>query len=95
MDWGCDSGKPLNHYLFALPVEGKPREFVFDPFRSTALAIGLNLSFGSVLPLSEKNHPSSIARDSIEGDVTVSHSSNICQNVSPASPTIKFGAHDL
>ncbi|XP_045828251.1 protein SABRE-like isoform X2 [Trifolium pratense] len=83
MDWGCDSGKPLNHYLFSLPVEGKPREFVFDPFRSTALAIGLNLSFGSVLPLSEKNHPSSIARDSIE-DVTVSH-----------SPTIKFGAHDL
>ncbi|WJX63369.1 hypothetical protein P8452_48262 [Trifolium repens] len=74
MDWGCDSGKPLNHYLFALPVEGKPREFVFDPFRSTALSIGLNLSLG---------------------DVTVSHSPNICQNVSPASPTIKLGAHDL
>jgi hypothetical protein len=90
MDWGCDSGKPLNHYLFALPVEGKPREFVFDPFRSTSLAIGLNLSFGSALPLSDKKHPSSI-----EGDVTVSHSPNICQNVSPASPTIKLGAHDL
>ncbi|KAK2448310.1 protein SABRE [Trifolium repens] len=89
MDWGCDSGKPLNHYLFALPVEGKPREFVFDPFRSTSLAIGLNLSFGSALPLSDKKHPSSI------GDVTVSHSPNICQNVSPASPTIKLGAHDL
>ncbi|WJX58042.1 hypothetical protein P8452_43540 [Trifolium repens] len=74
MDWGCDSGKPLNHYLFALPVEGKPREFVFDPFRSTALSIGLNLSLGNV---------------------TVSHSPNICQNVSPASPTIKLGAHDL
>ncbi|KAK2394597.1 protein SABRE [Trifolium repens] len=90
MDWGCDSGKPLNHYLFALPVEGKPREFVFDPFRSTSLAIGLNLSFGSALPLSDKKHPSSI-----EGDVTVSHSPNVCQHVSPASPTIKLGAHDL
>ncbi|CAJ2657974.1 unnamed protein product [Trifolium pratense] len=90
MDWGCDSGKPLNHYLFSLPVEGKPREFVFDPFRSTSLAIGLNLSFGSALPLSDKKHPSSI-----QGDVTVSHSPNICQNVSPASPTIKLGAHDV
>ncbi|XP_058747798.1 protein SABRE-like isoform X1 [Vicia villosa] len=95
MDWGCDSGQPLNHYLFALPVEGKTREIIFDPFRSTSLSIRWTLSFGSVLPLSEKKHPSSIAVNSTEADANVSHPTNICQNVSPVSPTIKLGAHDL
>jgi len=94
MDWDCDSGKPLNHYLFALPIEGKSREIVFDPFRSTSLSLRWNISFGSGLPLSEKKHPSSTARDSI-GDVNVPHPLKICQNDSPASPTLKFGAYDL
>lgn len=95
MDWGCDSGEPLNHYLFAFPIEGKSREKVFDPFRSTSLSLRWNISLGSVLPLSEKKHSSSTARDSIEGDVTASHPPSISQNISPASPTIKLGAHDL
>ncbi|KAK7321271.1 hypothetical protein VNO77_31751 [Canavalia gladiata] len=51
MDWDCDSGKPLNHYLFALPVEGEAREKVFDPFRSTALSIRCDLSLRSTVSL--------------------------------------------
>ncbi|KAJ1421322.1 FMP27, GFWDK domain [Sesbania bispinosa] len=94
MEWDCDSSRPLNHYLFALPIEGKPREKVFDPFRSTSLSLQWNLSLTSIFPSSEKQRPSTKARDSIEGDATVSHP-HILQNVSPASPTIKFGAHDL
>ncbi|RDX71635.1 Protein SABRE, partial [Mucuna pruriens] len=90
MDWDCDSGKPLNHYLFSLPIEGKPREFVFDPFRSTALAIRMNLSFTS-----EKQTPSLVAKDSKEGDATQRQPPHTSQKVSPASPTIKLGAHDL
>ncbi|KAL4556533.1 hypothetical protein LXL04_039189 [Taraxacum kok-saghyz] len=44
MDWGCDSGAPLNHFLFALPSEGKAREYIFDPFRSTSLSMRVNLA---------------------------------------------------
>ncbi|CAH8337276.1 unnamed protein product [Eruca vesicaria subsp. sativa] len=39
MDWECESGSPMNHYLYALPVEGKAREFIYDPFRSTSLSL--------------------------------------------------------
>ncbi|XP_027329889.1 protein SABRE-like [Abrus precatorius] len=91
MDWDCDSGNPLNHYLFALPVEGKPRDKVFDPFRSTALSLRWNLSLRS-LPLSEKQCPSSFAGDRKEKNATVSDPPHNSQNV---SPTIKLGAHDL
>ncbi|KAE8682183.1 Protein KINKY POLLEN [Hibiscus syriacus] len=49
MDWDCDSGHPLNHYLFALPVEGKSREKVFDPFRSTALTLRFDVSLKPLL----------------------------------------------
>ncbi|KAL8172011.1 hypothetical protein V2J09_023815 [Rumex salicifolius] len=52
MDWGCDSGTPLNHYLFSLPNEGRPREYIFDPFRSTSLSIRCSVSFR---PLSESS----------------------------------------
>ncbi|KAD4586171.1 hypothetical protein E3N88_23772 [Mikania micrantha] len=44
MDWGCDSGTPLNHFLFALPSEGVAREYIYDPFRSTSLSMRLNLA---------------------------------------------------
>ncbi|CAH1450829.1 unnamed protein product [Lactuca virosa] len=44
MDWGCDSGTPLNHFLFALPSEGEAREYIFDPFRSTSLSMRVNLA---------------------------------------------------
>nr|XP_043614487.1 protein SABRE-like [Erigeron canadensis] len=44
MDWGCDSGTPLNHFLFALPSEGVAREYIYDPFRSTSLSLRVNLA---------------------------------------------------
>ncbi|XP_020203495.1 protein SABRE isoform X2 [Cajanus cajan] len=95
MDWDCDSGQPLNHYLFALPIEGKPRDFVFDPFRSTALSLRWNLSFRSFPPSSGKQCSSSVERDRTEGEATVCQPPRTFQNASPASPTITLGAHDL
>ncbi|TVU47028.1 hypothetical protein EJB05_06604 [Eragrostis curvula] len=44
IQWGCDSGNPMDHFLFALPAEGKPREKVFDPFRSTSLSLKWSFS---------------------------------------------------
>ncbi|XP_027941249.1 protein SABRE-like [Vigna unguiculata] len=93
MDWGCDSERPLNHYLFSLPIEGKPREFVFDPFRSTALSIKFSVSFRSLPPPSEKqSSSSSVAKDSTEGDANVHQPPRTSQNT---SPTINLGSHDL
>ncbi|RDY04424.1 Protein SABRE, partial [Mucuna pruriens] len=93
MDWDCESGDPMNHYLFALPVEGKPRDVVFDPFRSTSLSLRWNFSLRP-FPSSQKHSSSSITRD-IEGDSAAFDPSHISQNVSPVSPTFNFGAHDL
>ena len=81
MDWDCESGDPMNHYLFALPVEGKPREKVFDPFRSTSLSLRWNFSLRPFPSSSEKQSISSIASDNVEGDAT--------------DPAFNFGAHDL
>ncbi|KAL1310204.1 hypothetical protein AAHE18_17G231100 [Arachis hypogaea] len=94
MDWDCESGDPMNHYLFALPVEGKPRDKVFDPFRSTSLSLRWNFCLRP-FPPSGKLSTSSIARGNVEQDPTVYDPSHITQNVSPASPTFNFGAHDL
>ncbi|XP_020218640.1 protein SABRE isoform X1 [Cajanus cajan] len=94
MDWDCESGDPMNHYLFALPVEGKPRDKVFDPFRSTSLSLRWNFSLRPFPPPLVKQSPSSITRD-IEGDATAFDPSPISHNVSPVSPTFNFGAHDL
>ncbi|KFK32806.1 hypothetical protein AALP_AA6G290500 [Arabis alpina] len=44
MDWECESGSPLNHYLFALPIEGKSRDKIYDPFRSTSLSLRFDFS---------------------------------------------------
>ncbi|KAK7275853.1 hypothetical protein RIF29_16979 [Crotalaria pallida] len=95
MDWDCDSGNPFDHFLFALPIEGQPREKVFDPFRSTSLSLRFNISLASILPSSEKQSPSLIARDNVEADAIANHPTHMSHNVSPASPTLKFGAHDL
>ncbi|KAL3014219.1 hypothetical protein AAZX31_06G094300 [Glycine max] len=95
MDWDCESGDPMNHYLFALPVEGKPRDKVFDPFRSTSLSLWWNFSLRPFPPPSQKQSSSSITRRDIEGDATAFDPSHISHNVSPVSPTFNFGAHDL
>ncbi|XP_057533189.1 protein SABRE isoform X1 [Amaranthus tricolor] len=90
MDWECDSGTPLNHYLFALPNEGKLREKVFDPFRSTSLSLRFNFSLRP-LP-SEKPSQSS----TVEGGVTQGASSSASVHDGEGGyPIIKLGAHDL
>ncbi|KDP41499.1 hypothetical protein JCGZ_15906 [Jatropha curcas] len=80
MDWDCDSGTPLNHYLFALPNEGKPREKVFDPFRSTSLSLRWNFSLRPSIPSCE-NLSSNPPRKT--------------ENASIVPTTLSVGAHDF
>ncbi|CAJ1974051.1 unnamed protein product [Sphenostylis stenocarpa] len=94
MDWDCESGDPMNHYLFSLPVESKPRDKVFDPFRSTSLSLRWNFSLRPFPSPSQRQSSSSITRD-IEGDAAAFDPFHTSQNVSPVSPTFNFGAHDL
>ncbi|KAI5072700.1 hypothetical protein GOP47_0012806 [Adiantum capillus-veneris] len=42
MDWDCETGNPLFHYLHAFPHELVTREKVYDPFRSTSLILRWN-----------------------------------------------------
>lgn len=95
MDWDCDSGHPLNHYLFALPVEGKPREKVFDPFRSTALSLRWNFSLRPSLPACEKVPSSAPMGDGNIVDETVYSPPCKSENVPVASPKVNVGPHDL
>ncbi|XWS25397.1 hypothetical protein CRYUN_Cryun27aG0064900 [Craigia yunnanensis] len=92
MDWECESGNPMNHYLFALPMEGKPREKVFDPFRSTSLSLQWNFSLKPPLPLLNKQSPSASVLNCTR---TVNGAHCRAENVSIASPTVNVGAHDL
>lgn len=94
MDWECDSGTPLNHYLFALPVEGKPREKVFDPFRSTSLSLCWNFSLRPP-PTCDEQSASATIRDDADVDGTVYGPPHKHESVSIVSPTVNMGAHDL
>ncbi|KAK6940268.1 FMP27, GFWDK domain [Dillenia turbinata] len=87
MDWDCESGNPLNHYLHALPVEGEARQKVLDPFRSTSLSLRWNFS---LRPSSSCENPSSssVADDTFCGPKESEHAS-------PDLPVFSFGAHDL
>ncbi|XP_016551186.1 protein SABRE isoform X3 [Capsicum annuum] len=94
MEWRCDSGNPLNHYLFALPNEGMPREKVFDPFRSTSLSLRWNLLLRPSLPFHDSQ--SELPSANNEG----LSSAAACGAVKPDkgsvnSPTIQVGPHDL
>ncbi|XP_065880968.1 protein SABRE isoform X2 [Euphorbia lathyris] len=94
MDWDCDSGTPLNHYLFALPIEGKPREKVLDPFRSTSLSLRWNFSLRPSVPSCENQSVSSSTVDShaIDGE---SKPPGKHEDVSIGPPTINVGPHDM
>uniref|UniRef100_A0A803LK69 FMP27/BLTP2/Hobbit GFWDK motif-containing RBG unit domain-containing protein n=1 Tax=Chenopodium quinoa TaxID=63459 RepID=A0A803LK69_CHEQI len=90
MDWECDSGTPLNHYLFALPNEGKLRERVFDPFRSTSLSLRWNFSL--------RPHPSEKSSQSagIDNGLTPGGSASASvHDTEGGYPILKLGAHDL
>ncbi|KAK9047048.1 hypothetical protein V6N11_052911 [Hibiscus sabdariffa] len=95
MDWDSESGYPMNHYLFALPVEGKAREKVFDPFRSTALSLRFEVSLKPPIPPLDKQTPSASRSDSTVLDGTVNEAHCKAENVSIASPTMSFNVHDL
>ncbi|XVF39663.1 hypothetical protein PTKIN_Ptkin01aG0051500 [Pterospermum kingtungense] len=95
MDWGCESGDPMNHFLFAFPVEGKPRDFIFDPFRSTSLSLRWNFSLKPLLPLLDKQSPSASVSDCSGLDGTVNGAHGRAEKVSIASPTVNLAAHDL
>ncbi|KAF8100507.1 hypothetical protein N665_0222s0006 [Sinapis alba] len=85
MDWECESGDSLNHYLYAIPTEGKPREKVFDPFRSTSLSLRWNFSLRP-----EKLHHSSSGTEQSTDTGTVYSSQD-----KPETPRMNLGAHDL
>ncbi|OEL18536.1 Protein SABRE [Dichanthelium oligosanthes] len=93
IDWQCESGNPLNHYLHALPVEGEPRKKVYDPFRSTYLSLRWNFS---LRPLQSQcgNGPSSpfYGNNSMLRGTT---SGSSCKTADDEFPTMYLGAHDL
>ena len=91
IDWQCESGNPLNHYLHALPVEGEPRKKVYDPFRSTYLSLRWNFS---LRPLQSGNGPSSpfYGNNSLVHGTT---SGSSCKTADDEFPTMNLGAHDL
>lgn len=93
MEWDCESGNPLNHYLFALPKEGVPREKIFDPFRSIALSLKWNFSLRPSLSNSQQLESSSI-NDEVVPD-GVSHGPSKSKNALNDSPTVYLGHHDL
>ncbi|KAK1276900.1 hypothetical protein QJS04_geneDACA005745 [Acorus gramineus] len=95
MDWECESGNPLNHYLHALPNEKEPRKKVYDPFRSTSLSLKWNFSLRpSVNPCDNEPSSSSMLESSILSEPTYG-SSIKTENASNDSPTMTVGAHDL
>lgn len=79
MDWECESGNPLNHYLHALPNEGRPRLKVYDPFRSTSLSLRWNFSLKPFRPSCEILQTPYNSKDVSLIDW----------------PTMNMGAHDL
>ncbi|RLN43194.1 protein SABRE isoform X1 [Panicum miliaceum] len=93
IDWQCESGNPLNHYLHALPVEGEPRKKVYDPFRSTYLSLRWNFS---LRPLQSQcgNGPSSpfYGSNSLVRGTT---SGSSCKTADDEFPAMNLGAHDL
>ncbi|PIN12656.1 hypothetical protein CDL12_14731 [Handroanthus impetiginosus] len=94
MEWDCESGNPLNHYLFALPNEGVPREKVFDPFRSTCLSLRWNFSLRPSPSSSSYHSQSSSISDQVVLD-GVSCSPLKSENPLTDSPTVNLGHHDL
>ncbi|WOG92852.1 hypothetical protein DCAR_0312129 [Daucus carota subsp. sativus] len=95
MDWDCESGEPLNHFLFALPNEGVAREFIYDPFRSISLSLRWNLSLQPCLPSSQNQSRSSTLGENNSVDGAASDSPNKAKNASVDSPTITAGSHDF
>ncbi|CAL9760595.1 unnamed protein product [Musa acuminata subsp. burmannicoides] len=93
MEWGCDSGNPLDHYLHSLPVEGKPRAKLYDPFRSTSLSLKWNFLLNGS-QITDNKHASSNDVEK-KSDGSTSESSQKLAVKSIDSPTVSFSANDL
>lgn len=87
MDWKCESGNHLNHYLHALPNEGVPRSKVYDPFRSISLSLRWNFSL--------RPCPSDRQDISTNLNESVFISSQKLDDVCVDTPTMNLGPHDL
>ncbi|KAJ9560488.1 hypothetical protein OSB04_005648 [Centaurea solstitialis] len=92
MDWECESGNPLNHFLFALPSEGVIREKIYDPFRSTSLSLRWNFSLRPI-PSSEILSQSS-SNGYAAFDEALPDPSKL-ENDSISSPALNVGPHDF
>lgn len=95
IEWECDSGCPLDHYLHALPEEGKTREKVFDPFRSTSLSLKWNISLRPSLPTKDEPISSADMGASALVDGSIHGPTHKLASASFNSPTVNLGAHDL
>ncbi|WOK92495.1 protein SABRE-like isoform X1 [Canna indica] len=95
MEWGCESGNPLDHYLFSLPIEGKPRMKVYDPFRSTSLSLRWNFSLNNSQLTDTQLASSSDVAQNTTTDGLMCESSQKMGVKSMDSPTANFSAHDL
>ncbi|KAK4352296.1 hypothetical protein RND71_027814 [Anisodus tanguticus] len=93
MEWECDSGNPLNHYLFAFPSEGVPREKVYDPFRSTSLSLRWNLLLRPSLPIHDNQ--SSLCSVGDQGVLDAAGCGAMKPDSLSVFPTLKLGPHDL
>ncbi|XP_062212048.1 protein SABRE isoform X2 [Phragmites australis] len=92
IDWQCESGNPLNHYLHALPIEGEPRKKVYDPFRSTYLSLRWNFSLRPLQAQCDNGSSSSCYGNNSMLCGTFSGSSS---KMADELPTMNLGAHDL
>lgn len=93
MEWECDSGTPLNHYLFAFPSEGVPREKVYDPFRSTSLSLRWNLLLRPSLPMHDNQ--SNLCSVGDQGVLDAAGCGAMKPDSLSVFPTLKLGPHDL
>ncbi|RWW48513.1 hypothetical protein BHE74_00045406 [Ensete ventricosum] len=90
LDWECESGTPLNHYLHALPNEREPRIRVYDPFRSTSLSLKWNFS---LRPFLLDGNATSGFGDNLILDQAIYDTSQKSETVD--FPLMNLGAHDL
>uniref|UniRef100_A0A1D1XVN7 UPF0378 protein KIAA0100 n=2 Tax=Anthurium amnicola TaxID=1678845 RepID=A0A1D1XVN7_9ARAE len=94
MDWDCESGNPLNHFLHALPKEGEPRKKVYDLFRSTSLSLRWNFSLRPFLACDNHYQCSGMVDGSV-GDQVFNGFPENSGGVTFNCPTMNLGAHDL
>ncbi|KAL8119517.1 protein SABRE isoform X1 [Apium graveolens] len=94
MDWECESGDPLNHFLFALPSEGVAREFIYDPFRSTSLSLRWNLSLRPFPSCENQSGSSTLGENTVVLGAAYG-SANKSENGLVDSPIINVGPHDF